>query len=155
MWHSSKIGITHFYAHRALRVKVLAAQLYPALCDPMGCSLPGSSVYGIVQARILQRFPCPSPGNLPDLGMGPESPTLQVDSLPSEPPGKPHRALTDLIIWCFWKGPKRSCSTRFQQIKECLPPGSWELTRSRIEHFQWQRHHHLQRQHVLLGDCKF
>ena len=34
-------------------------------------------------------FPFPSPGNLPDPGIKPGSPTLQVDSLPSEPPGKP------------------------------------------------------------------
>ena len=27
---------------------------YPTLCDPMDCSLPGSSVYGIFQARILE-----------------------------------------------------------------------------------------------------
>ena len=30
------------------------AQLCPALCDPMDCSPPGSSVYGILQVRILQ-----------------------------------------------------------------------------------------------------
>ena len=30
------------------------AQLCPTLCDPMDCSLPGSSVYGIFQARILE-----------------------------------------------------------------------------------------------------
>ena len=30
----------------------LSLQLCPSLCDPMGCSLPGSSVHGIVQARI-------------------------------------------------------------------------------------------------------
>ena len=29
------------------------AQLCPALCNPMNCSLPGSSVHGIFQARIL------------------------------------------------------------------------------------------------------
>ena len=34
-------------------------------------------------------LPFPSPGNLPDLGIEPGSPTLQVDALPSEPPGKP------------------------------------------------------------------
>ena len=27
----------------------------PCLCDPMDCSLPGSSVHGISQARILER----------------------------------------------------------------------------------------------------
>ena len=51
----------------------------------VGCSLPGSSVHGIFQTRM----PFPSPGELPNLGIKPESPTLQADSLPSEPPGKP------------------------------------------------------------------
>jgi hypothetical protein len=30
------------------------AQLCPTLCDPVDCSLSGSSVYGILQARILE-----------------------------------------------------------------------------------------------------
>ena len=30
------------------------AQLYLTLCDPMDCSLPGSSVHGIFQARVLE-----------------------------------------------------------------------------------------------------
>ena len=33
--------------------------------------------------------PFPSPGDLPNPGTEPGSPTLQADSLPSEPPGKP------------------------------------------------------------------
>ena len=33
---------------------VFVAQLCPTLCDPMNCSLPGSSVHGILQARILE-----------------------------------------------------------------------------------------------------
>ena len=32
----------------------LAAKLCLTLCDPMDCSLPGSSVHGIFQARILE-----------------------------------------------------------------------------------------------------
>ena len=43
---------------------------------------------GILQANILEGSPCPPPGHLPNLGIKPRSPTLQVDSLPSEPPGK-------------------------------------------------------------------
>ena len=35
------------------------------------------------------RLSFPSPGDLPDPGMEPGSPTLQADSLASEPPGKP------------------------------------------------------------------
>ena len=33
---------------------MLVAQSCPTLCDPMGCSLPGSSIHGILQARILE-----------------------------------------------------------------------------------------------------
>ena len=36
------------------KLKVLVAQLCPTLCDPMDCSLPGSSIRGILQARILE-----------------------------------------------------------------------------------------------------
>ena len=35
-------------------------------------------------------LPCPSPGDLPDPGIEPRSPTLQTVSLPSEPPRKPN-----------------------------------------------------------------
>ena len=37
-----------------LRKKVLVAQLCLTLCDPTDYSPPGSSVHGILQARILQ-----------------------------------------------------------------------------------------------------
>ena len=33
---------------------VLVAQSCPTLCDPMDCNPPGSSVHGILQARILE-----------------------------------------------------------------------------------------------------
>ena len=56
----------------------------------MDCSPPGSSVSGILQARILESgWPFPSPEDLSSPGIEPESPALQADSLPSEPPGKP------------------------------------------------------------------
>ena len=41
--------------------------------------------------------PFPSPENLPDPGTEPGSPALQVDSLPSEPPGKPY--IRDFSEW--------------------------------------------------------
>ena len=46
------------------------------LCDPMDCSPPGSSIHGIFQARYWSGLPFPSPGDLPDLGIEPGSPTL-------------------------------------------------------------------------------
>ena len=36
-----------------LHVCVVATQSCPTLCDPMVCSLPDSSVHGVLQARIL------------------------------------------------------------------------------------------------------
>ena len=47
------------------------------------------TVYGILQARILEWVAFPSPGDLPNPGTELRSPTLQADSLPAEPPGKP------------------------------------------------------------------
>ena len=36
------------------KVEVLVAQARPTLCHPMDCSLPGSSVHGILQAGVLE-----------------------------------------------------------------------------------------------------
>ena len=44
---------------------------------------------GILQAEILEWLPCLPSGDLPNSGIKPRSPALQVDSLPSELPGKP------------------------------------------------------------------
>ena len=50
------------------------------------CSLPGSSVRGILQARILEWVVAiPFLGDVANPGMEPGSPALQADSLPSEP----------------------------------------------------------------------
>jgi len=43
-------------------------------------------------------LPFSSPEDLPDLGIEPRSPALQVDSLPFEPPGKP-RQIGKSNIW--------------------------------------------------------
>ena len=48
-------------------------QSCPALCDPMDCSRPGSSVHGILQARIQEWVACPPPRDLPDPGIEPAS----------------------------------------------------------------------------------
>ena len=55
----------------------------------MDCSPLGSSVSGIIPARILEWVAFPSPGNLHDPGIKPTSPTLQVESLPLSHLGNP------------------------------------------------------------------
>ena len=77
------------------------AQSCPTLCDPMDCSLPGSSVHRILQTRIQTRilewvaihFSRRSSQSIKS-----KSPALQADSLPSEPPGKPYS-----IVVCIYQ----------------------------------------------------
>ena len=63
------------------KVKVLVAQLCPTLCYPVDCSPPGSSVHGILQARILEWVAIP-------FSRGYSQPRSPAHSLPSEPAGK-------------------------------------------------------------------
>ena len=44
---------------------------------------------GFSRQEYWSGLPCPPPEDLPDTGTEPASPALQVDSLPTEPPGKP------------------------------------------------------------------
>ena len=74
-------------------VCVLVSQLCLTLCDPMGCSPPGSSVLGILWQEYWSGLPFPPPGDLPNPAT---EPALQADSLLSETPGK-QRSL-DLVL---------------------------------------------------------
>ena len=61
---------------------LLVAQSYPILFDPTDCSPPGSSVPGILQARILEWVVAiPFAGDLPNPVIEPRSPAFQADSL--------------------------------------------------------------------------
>ena len=64
-------------------------QSCPTLCEPVDCSLPGSSVHGISQLRI----PSPPPGDFPHPGIQPRILHWQACSLPLKPP---------------WEAPERS-----------------------------------------------
>ena len=60
------------------------------LPDLMDCGLPGSSVHGILQTRVLKWVAMPSlHGDLPHPGIEPSSPALQADSLPLGHQGSP------------------------------------------------------------------
>ena len=74
-------GIIEVFFVYFTHVKLL--QLCPTFCSAMDCSLPGSSVRGILQARMS------SSGDVPDPGIEPVSPTLQADSLPLSHQGSP------------------------------------------------------------------
>ena len=59
---------------------MLVIHLCPTLYDPMDCSLPDSSVHGILQARILEWVAIPFPGDLPNPGIEPRYSAMQEDS---------------------------------------------------------------------------
>ena len=80
-----------------LRACVLSCLLWPTLCSPVGWSPPGSSVHGILQARLLEWVVIPSSSGSSRPRDG--KPNLlsllhwQVGSLPLASPGKPNNAL--------------------------------------------------------------
>ena len=59
---------------------VLVAQLCLTRCDPMDYSPPGTSVHGLLQARILEWVAILSPRDLSDPGIESGSPAFQEDS---------------------------------------------------------------------------
>ena len=75
-----------------IKLRVLSHFSHARLCNTMDCSLPHSSVHGILQARILAWLPCPPPGDLPHPGS-----EIWVSCVSrvaggfftAEPPGKP------------------------------------------------------------------
>ena len=53
-WHYICFSIVCGMGLRAKLLQSCEVKLLSTLCDPMDCSLPGSSVHGILQARILE-----------------------------------------------------------------------------------------------------
>ena len=130
---------------------VKSLQSHPTLWGPKDCSLPGSSVHGILQARIVKwvamssfmgsswlrdwtyvsyiscigifttsiTWEAPFNPGMFDSGIEPWSPTMQVDFLLSEPPGKlfcVHNAFQKLFLLKHSKWPIKI--QRQKEIKE-------------------------------------
>ena len=75
-------------------------QSCPTLGDPVDSNLPGFSVHGIFQARILSGLPFPTAGDLPNLGIKITClahPSLATDSLLLRHLGSPNDCTTNLL----------------------------------------------------------
>ena len=70
----------------------LVAQSCLTLCDPVDCSLPGFSVHGILQARILEWVAIPFSRGSSNPGIEPRSPAVAGRFFTTEPPGKPRKS---------------------------------------------------------------
>ena len=104
-------------------VRAKSLQSCPTLCDPMDCSLPGSSVHGILQARILQWVVMPS-------SRGTSQPRDQTHisyvscfgrwALPLEPPGK-HLLFFGFMLFFFHSFSLFHSLTLYSIPLICLP----------------------------------
>ena len=83
------------------------SQLCPTPCNPTDCSPPGSSVQGILQARILEEeSPFPPPGDLPNPGLEPKSlasPALAGGFFTTSASGKPKGHQNSETLVAVWK----------------------------------------------------
>ena len=68
----------------------LVVQLCLTLVAPWTAARWAPPSVGFSRQEYWSELPFPSPGDLPDWGIEPESPALQADSLPTELQGKPY-----------------------------------------------------------------
>ena len=106
----------------AAAVAAKSLRLCPTLCNQMDCSPPGSSVLGILQARMLE-WGCHAllQEIFPTQGSNPHLLCLlhwQAGSLPLAPPGKPEQPPAAAVAKSL-----QSCSTLSDPM-DCSLPGS-------------------------------
>ena len=75
------------------------AQSCPTLCDPMDCSLPGSSVHGNFQARVQSWVAIFFSRISSQPRVWTQVSRIAADALPSEPPGKTLKLSLSLNSW--------------------------------------------------------
>ena len=72
-----------------VKVKVKSLSRVRLLATPWTVAHQAPPSMGFSRQEYWSGLPLPSPGDLPNPGIGPRSPALQADALTSEPPGKP------------------------------------------------------------------
>ena len=120
--HPDRNKITHHLLIRildSLCVRAKSLQSCLTLCNPTDCSLPGPSVHGILQAKILEWVAMPSSRG----SFQPRDRTLiscilhlQVGSLPLAPPGKPPKRLSFVLFRIHQSGSDR-LSVQFSSVQ--------------------------------------
>ena len=99
-------------------------QSCPTVSDPMDCSLPGSSIHGILQAKILEWVDFPSPGDLPNPGSNLDLLRCRWILLPVAPPGKPHLSL-NLAFSQFCSGEGTGDPLQYSCLENPMDGGAW------------------------------
>ena len=71
-----------------MKVKVKSLSCVRLFAAPWTVAYQAPPSMGFSRQEYWSGLPFPSPGDLPNSGIEPRSPTLQANSLPAEPPGK-------------------------------------------------------------------
>ena len=71
-------------------------------CDPLAVARWAPLSMGFSRQEYWSGQPCPSPGDLPNPGIKPRTPTLWADSLPTEPPWKHNYIMLDYQLLASW-----------------------------------------------------
>ena len=93
-----------YYNDGCISLYVHAKLLQPclALCNAMDCiAFQVPLAMGFSRQEYWSELPCPPPEDLPNPGVEPRSPTLEVNSLLSEPPGKPIETVVASIFYSY------------------------------------------------------
>ena len=115
-------------------MKVKVAQLCPTLCDPMDCIVQNSPDQntGVGSLSIL-------PGDLPNPGIKPRSPTLQADSLPAEPQGKPKNTGVGSLSLLQWSFPTQESNRGLLHYRRILYQLSYQGMSAILTVFSYRR----------------
>ena len=101
-----------------VKVKVKLLSRVQLFVTPWTISYQAPLSMGFSRQECWSGLPLPSPGDLPDPGIEPRSPTLQVDALPSEPPGRSPGHYTS----CQFSMLLHSLPS-VASFNSCIPPG--------------------------------
>ena len=94
-------GVGCHFLLQCMKVKSLSrVRLF---ATPWTVAYQASLSMGFSRQEYWSGLPFPSPGDLPDPGIAPRSPTLEADTLTSEPPGKPKSNYKSEVSLCNMK----------------------------------------------------
>ena len=80
-------------------------------------------------------WPSPSPGNLPNTGIKPRSPTLQANSLPAEPPGEPTNTAVGSLSLLQQTFPTQESNRGLWHSRQILYQLSYQRTYTQLSFF--------------------
>ena len=121
-------------------MKILVTQWCPTLCDPTDYTPWGSSVHGVLQARVLEWVAMPS-----SRGFFQPRDQTQTDSLPVEPPGKP--------MYRFFCQHKTKQQPSFSKCLNSFLFQKWNVYEHQLLYWPWCSHHKTRKSLNLYPMC--